>query len=128
MLDTVIDFTSVDTYPSFKICDSIIEKEAKFACFKNTIHKKIGEKLNQHSFKIQDSINEKIYVDVLIDGKGNFMLDSIHSSENIKKQLPRLDSLLTDIIDNLPKVFAANKMGIPVTTKYSLPIQIQLKE
>lgn len=128
VLDTVIDFTSVDTYPSFTVCDSIIEKQAKFTCFKNTIHKKIGEQLNQHTFKIQDSINETIYVDVLIDAKGKIILDSMHSTENIKNQLPALDSVLAITVDNLPRVFAANKRGVPVATKYRLPILIQLKE
>ena len=107
---------------------SIIEKQAKFTCFKNTIHKKIGEQLNQHTFKIQDSINETIYVDVLIDAKGKIILDSMHSTENIKNQLPALESVLATTVDNLPRVFAANKRGVPVATKYRLPILIQLKE
>ena len=40
VIDTIVDFTSVDTYPSFKVCDSLIDKIKKSACFRKTIHQK----------------------------------------------------------------------------------------
>ena len=127
-LDTIVDFSSVDTFPSFKVCDSLIDKQKKSDCFRSTIHQKIGEELLQHQLTIKDSIDEIIYVDLIIDSSGVFILEAIQSSENIKKQLPELDSLLKSSVQKLPKIFAALKRGIPVTTKYNLPIRIQLKE
>ena len=127
-LDTIVDFSSVDTFPSFKECDSIIEKIEKSNCFRNSIHQKIGEELQKSSFTIKDSIDEIIYVDLLINSDGIFLLDSIQSSEQIKREIPTLDSILNLSIKNLPKIFPANKRGIPVTTKYRLPIRIQLKD
>ena len=127
-LDTIVNFSSVDTFPSFKVCDSIINKEKKTACFRSNIHQKIGEELRKYQFIIKDSIDEIVYVDLIINSKGEFILDSIESSQNIKTQLPKLDSLLKVSIQNLPVILPANKMGIPVTTKYQLPIRIQLKE
>lgn len=128
VLDTVVDFSSVDTFPSFKVCDSLIDKSEKSNCFRNTIHLKIGDELQKNAFTIKDSIDEIIYVDLLINAKGVFILDSIQSSIKIKKELPHLDSLLKVSVQNLPQIFPANKRGIPVTTKYRLPIRIQLKE
>ncbi|KGL58526.1 hypothetical protein PHEL85_2790 [Polaribacter sp. Hel1_85] len=84
--------------------------------------------MQKNLFTIKDSIDEIIYVDLLINSKGIFILDSIQSSNNIKKELPQLDSLLKVSVQNLPQIFPANKRGIPVTTKYQLPIRIQLKE
>ena len=127
-LDTIVDFSSVDTFPSFKVCDSLIDKQKKSDCFRTTIHQKIGEELLQHQLIIKDSIDEIIYVDLIINSSGIFMLDAIESSENIKNQLPELDSLIKSSILKIPKIFPANKRGIPVTTKYRLPIRIQLKE
>jgi hypothetical protein len=49
-------------------------------------------------------------------------------SEVIIKQLPTLDSLLAISIQNIPKIYPAIKRGIPVKTKYILPIRIQFKE
>mgnify|MGYP000474669586 CR=1 FL=1 len=66
VLDTVVNFSSVDTFPSFKACDSLIDKQKKSDCFRTTIHQKIGEELLQHQFIIKDSIDEIIYVDLII--------------------------------------------------------------
>jgi uncharacterized membrane protein YwzB len=127
-LDTIVDFSSVDTSPSFKICDSIFDKTKKSDCFRNSIHQKIGEQLQRSHFVVKESIDEIIFVDLIINSQGNFMLDHIQSSKSIQKKLPQLDSLLKSSIGKLPKIYPANKRGIPVTTKYRLPISIQLKE
>jgi len=127
-LDTIVDFSSVDTFPSFKTCDAIIDKQEKMDCFRTTIHQKVGAELQQHSFAVKDSINEIVYVDVIINSEGIFSLDTIQASENLKKELPELDSLLKASVENLPKIYPANKRGIPVTTKYRLPIRIQLTD
>lgn len=125
-LDTIVDFSSVDTFPSFKPCDSIIDKTKKTDCFRTTIHQKIGAELLKHTFIIKDSIDEIIYVDLIISSEGIFTLHAIQSSNNIKKVLPQLDGLLRESVGKLPKIYAANKRGIPVSVKYSLPIRIKL--
>jgi hypothetical protein len=127
-LDTIVDFTSVDFSPSFKICDSIIDKKEIASCFRNTIHQKIGAELQKHYLTVKDSINEVIYVDVLISSKGEIIFDETSTSENIKEQLPKLDSILKESVKNLPKIHPAIKRGIPVNTKYRLPIRILLKD
>ena len=128
LLDTIVNFSSVDTSPSFKVCDSIIDKQKKNNCFRTTIHQKIGAELQKHQFVIRDSISEIVYVDLLITSKGKIVLEAMESSEEIKNQLPKLDSVLRISVDKIPNVYAAIKRGIPVTTKYRLPIKIQLKQ
>jgi hypothetical protein len=128
VLDTIINFNEVDFSPSFKICDSIIEKEAKSDCFRTTIHQKIGEELQKQFFTIKDYVDEIVNVHLLIDAKGVVKLEQMEASEIIKEQLPTLDSLLAISIEHLPKIYPAIKRGIPVNTKYILPIRIQLKE
>lgn len=127
-LDTIVDFSSVDVSPSFNVCKSIIDKAKKTACFRTTIHKKIGEELQQYSFAIKDSIAETVFVNLLINVEGNIILEEIKASDSLKTQLPALDSLLQLSIHNLPKIYPAIKRGIPVNTKYRLPIRIELKE
>jgi len=127
-LDTIINFNEVDFLPSFKICDSIIDKDEKSNCFRTTIHQKIGAELQKQVFTIQDSIDEVVTVHLLIDAKGVVKLEQMEVSEVIIKQLPTLDSLLEISIQNIPKIYPAIKRGIPVKTKYILPIRIQFKE
>ncbi len=127
-LDTIINFNEVDFSPSFAVCDSLIEKEVKSACFRTNIHQKIGEELQKQVFTIKDSIDEIVTVHLLIDDKGVVQLEQMEASEIIKEQLPTLDSLLAISVQNLPKIYPAIKRGIPVKTKYILPIRIQFKE
>jgi hypothetical protein len=127
-VDTIVDYTSVDFSPSFKVCDSLIDKHQKSNCFRTTIHQKIGAELQKHQFIIRDSISEIVYVDLLITSKGKIVLEAMESSEEIKNQLPKLDSVLRISVDKIPNVYAAIKRGIPVTTKYRLPIKIQIKQ
>tara|TARA_B110000483_G_scaffold239136_1_gene317092 strand:- start:23 stop:499 length:477 start_codon:yes stop_codon:yes gene_type:complete len=127
-VDTIVDYTSVDFSPSFKVCDSLIDKHQKSNCFRTTIHQKIGAELQKHQFVIRDSISEIVYVDLLINSKGKIVLEAMESSEEIKIKLPKLDSVLRISVDKIPNVYAAIKRGIPVTTKYRLPIKIQIKQ
>ena len=127
-LDTIVNFSSVDTSPSFRECDSIIDKHQKSNCFRTTIHQKIGAELQKHQFIIRDSISEIVYVDLLINSKGKIVIEAMASSEEIRIQLPELDSVLRISVDKIPNVYAAIKRGIPVTTKYRLPIKIQIKQ
>ena len=128
VLDTIVDYTAVDLSPSFPVCDSIIDKTEKSNCFRNTIHKKIGEELQKYSLSSQDSIDETVYVDLLINTEGAIQFLEVTSSEHIKKQLPTLDSILQLSVDNLPNIFPAIKKRFPVATKYRLPIRIVLTE
>ena len=127
-VDTIVDYTSVDFSPSFKVCDSLIDKHQKSNCFRTTIHQKIGAELQKYQFVIRDSISEIVYVDLLINSKGKIVLEAMESSEEIKIKLPKLDSVLRISVDKIPNVYAAIKRGIPVTTKYRLPIKIQIKQ
>lgn len=126
-LDTIVDFTSVDLSPSFSICDSLVDKSKKSDCFRTTIHKNIGEELQQFSLKSSDSINETVLLDLIINSKGKISFDSLEMSSVLKSQFPELDSLLEVSISNLPQIYPAIKRGIPVTTKYQLPIQIVIE-
>ena len=128
LLDTIVNFSSVDTSPSFKVCDSIIDKQKKTNCFRTTIHQKIGAELQKHQFIIRDSISEIVFVDLLINSKGKIVIEAMASSEEIRIQLPELDNVLRISVDKIPNVYAAIKRGIPVTTKYRLPIKIQIKQ
>lgn len=128
VLDTIIDFTRVDHSPSFKACDSLIDTSKLSDCFRNTIHKKIGLELQKHSLFIKDSIDEDVFADILINAKGQIVLQEITSTENLKTQLPQLEHVLQQSVKNLPVINPAIKRGIPVATKYRLKLRILLRD
>ncbi|WP_339659223.1 hypothetical protein [uncultured Polaribacter sp.] len=128
VVDTIVDFTRVDFSPSFKECDSLIDTSKLSDCFRNTIHQKISLELQMHSLFIKDSIDEDVFADILINAKGQIVLQEIRSTENLQTQLPQLDSVLKQSIKNLPTINPAIKRGIPVSSKYRLKLKILLKE
>ena len=76
--------------------------------------------------EVKNPIDETIQVSVLINNKGDVSIQKISSSEMLKKEFPAIDSLITISLQDLPKLFPATKRGIPVTTQYQIPIQIQV--
>tara|TARA_R110002167_G_scaffold94282_8_gene251967 strand:- start:5013 stop:5483 length:471 start_codon:yes stop_codon:yes gene_type:complete len=128
VVDTIVDFTRVDFSPSFKECDSLIDTSKLSDCFRNTIHQKISLELQMHSLFIKDSIDEDVFADILINAKGQIVLQEITSTENLQTQLPQLESVLKQSIKNLPTINPAIKRGIPVSSKYRLKLKILLKE
>ena len=67
-------------------------------------------------------MNDTILVKLHVNSIGNVSLVNIQSSEFIKNQIPKLDSLIGVGVNNLPTLKAAIKRGIPVTTEFTLPI------
>lgn len=123
-LDTVIDFTSVDTFPAFDICKGSIDKNEQISCFRKTIHEHITATLLEERFAVKKPLNDSVFVHLLINRKGKVTLKQIESSLALKKLLPRMDSLIKVSINKLPKLFPAIKRGIPVATQYKLPIHV----
>ncbi|MFY0603721.1 MAG: hypothetical protein JXQ93_07205 [Flavobacteriaceae bacterium] len=123
-----ISFTSVDVSPSFKVCDSIIDKAKKTACFRTTIHQKIVAYISQNQFKVNEGINEIVTLKIRVSDKGDISVLSLNASEKVRKEIPSLERFLRASITSLPKVIPARKMGIPVTSEYEIPIQIKIEE
>ena len=122
-----VDFTSVDVSPSFKVCDSLIEKEKKNTCFRTTLRQEISSSLAKQSIQVPQSVDETIEVAITIQSNKEVKLTSIKSSDSLMVILPSLKAILKKSVEELPAVYPAIKRGIPVTTVYKLPIRIAVK-
>ncbi|MBA6155899.1 hypothetical protein H3Z83_05110 [Tenacibaculum sp. S7007] len=125
--DTIVDFTRVDVSPSFNKCKNLFD-DAKTNCFRNEIQKRIAISLKQHHFVTENFIDEVVFLDVFITNKGEFRFLNTSSTESLKVELPKLDSILQKSVKDLPRISPAIKRGIPVSTQYQLPIRILTKE
>lgn len=125
-LDSV-SFTSVDKAPSFKVCDSIFEKVEKNDCFRHTVHSEVTKYLSSKEIKVKRVIDANILMKIVISNTGEISVGSIIMPGELRKEIPLLESLLLESIASLPKVAPAIKRGIPVTSEYTLPIRIELK-
>lgn len=121
-----IDYGSVDSSPSFKVCDSIIDKEKKTSCFESTLRTNILSSLAKNSIKVKKEIDETIIVSITIQSDKKVKLSSIKVSEKLVELIPNLKEMIEKSIQDLPEIYPALKRGIPVTTEYKLPIKIKL--
>jgi hypothetical protein len=126
-LDTIVNVKEVDVFPSFKVCDSIIDKAEKTNCFRSVIHQEIAQNLKSQNIKVKRSVDETITVIITIHSDRTIALKSISASDSLYQEIPDLKQMIEKSIAELPEVFPAIKIGIPVTSEYILPIRVKLE-
>jgi len=122
-----IDWNSIDSYPFFFTCDENVSKEAQKACFEETLTTHFQNTLNEFEFTLTDKKSETVTVLFIIDTLGQIKVIDINKDVAVLKQMPEFDGVITQSLKNLPKLAPALKRGIPVNTKYRIPIQLNTK-
>lgn len=122
-----IDLSTVDEFPSFPECDQLKDNAQK-ECFFETLTNHVYEQLSQNELIVSKRIQDTIQVGLAIDSLGIINVTHIDKQLLTTQQLPKLDSLIRTSIESLPKASPANKRGIPVATKFVLPIILNVNE
>lgn len=122
-----LDTTTVDLPPSLGRCNSLIDKEEKTTCFYEEMSKSFAQSLQKEDIKVKTPVNEVVSVNIRIDSSGKVSLQSIEASDAIYKEIPNFKQLIESAIRDLPKIVAAVKKEVPVTTEYELPIKISFQ-
>ncbi|PCI09543.1 MAG: hypothetical protein COB73_05285 [Flavobacteriaceae bacterium] len=125
VIDTVIDFNSVDIFPLFPKCDSIPSQEKQKICSQIKLSQHIYASLVSVKITTSKKVSDTLLVTLNIDKAGKVSLSNIKSSEFIQHQIPNLDSLIKVGIENLPTLKPAIKRGMPVATEFTLPIVVR---
>lgn len=117
-------WSQVDTYPSFETCGEQMEKPALKKCFEEEMTRYIYREISEHLIVSTDSINETLRLYLVISNKGIPKVDSLAISEKLQQQVPQLKSWIEKGLENLPKIYPARTRGIPVATKFVLPVRV----
>lgn len=123
-----IDWKDVDQYPIFKSCESLSEKEAQKDCFENTLATYLFEAVTSNKDMAIKDLNDTVYVKFSVSEKGQLSVKSIDMDSLTKAELPRLEEKLRKKIDSIVLTAPAYKRGIPVKTKFTLPIVLQTND
>lgn len=118
------NWNEVDRFPAFENCKEILVKPEMERCFEQTLTSLIYKELAQKKMVLSDSVQAKVILQLRILANGKPEIDSIQIPANLQKQIPNLSNWLQEAIDRLPKIHPATKQGIPVATKFTLPIQV----
>jgi len=120
-----IDWEDVDQYPSFSVCEEFTEKQNQKKCFETTLSNYIYEAVAAKNIVTNQNINSTVLLDFNISKTGSISNLTIEIDSLLTQKIPLLKVWLAQSIDSLPKMAPAYKRGIPVETKFTLPIVIK---
>ena len=119
-----INWNDVDEYPTFSSCDSSSTKDQRKQCFETTLTTYITTQLSNEIIVVTEDINDTIIITFQISEKGKLTVLDIKSSNLIKSQIPKMDTLLVKSLKGLPQIFPAIKRSQQVKTEFKLPVVI----
>jgi hypothetical protein len=122
-----IDWNSIDTYPLFLDCDETASKEVQRQCFEGKLIAHFETTLNEFEFIVDSDDNPIVAVIFVIDAEGDIDILEIEKDRFILKQMPEFDGIVTQSLKTVPEIAPALKRGIPVSTKFRIPIQLNTK-
>ncbi|MCB0457650.1 MAG: hypothetical protein R2776_05420 [Flavobacteriaceae bacterium] len=123
-----IDWNQVDTYPSFKECETKTEKESQKACFQEVIVTSIQLKLSGEKMVANHEIHDTVHLLLQIEKSSEIGIQEIVMDSLLLQKIPNLKGLFTESIEQLHLSAPAYKRGIPVTTQIKLPFVVNSEE
>ncbi len=123
-----IDWTDVDNYPLFENCDETVTKIAQRICFERELLEHCSKTLKQFDYHINTETDPKVLVDFLVDQDGRITIVNIQKDTAIDAEMPEFDQIIAKAIKNVPPLAPALKRGIPVRTKFRIPIVLKTTE
>lgn len=120
-----LNWNDVDQYPAFRECREITEVEAAKLCFGNKVASYIYARLEEKRPVISESLEDTLLLHLTISDKGVPVIDSMEIDSIVTYHLPEIRSWLRESIDSLPTIYPATKRGIPVSTKFRMPVVIK---
>lgn len=122
-----IDWNDVDNYPLFETCDESTRKSAQKECFENQVFSHFSTTLREFEFILDEGADSTVFVDFIIDQEGKIIVLDIEKDKAIDAQMPEFDGIIIQSLKGLPEIAPALKRGIPVKTKFRIPIQLNRK-
>ncbi len=120
-----LNWQEVDQYPAFEECRELMESDAAKACFGKKVANYFYARLEDKQPVVTESLDDTIYLHLRISEKGIPAIDSMEVDSLVVRQLPEIRSWLQESVNSLPKIYPASKRGIPVVTKFKMPIVIR---
>mgnify|MGYP005847107219 CR=1 FL=1 len=108
-----IKYNEVDQFPLFQSCDETVSRLAQKTCFEKQLHLFFKSYLDTLHYNNAD--DDTINLSLSINTDGKLKLDSISSK-------PSLTKTFKEIVEQSPKIYPAQKRGIPTKISFQLPI------
>lgn len=119
-----IDWTDVDKYPLFNDCDETVTKVLQKKCFTETLSLHFAMTLQEFQPILNRMVNDTVFIDFVLENTGDISIMNIHNKELLQGQMQEFEEKITESLTSLPRIEPALKRGIPVSTKFRIPIVI----
>ncbi len=119
------NWNEVDTYPTFNSCTAITNKEEGKTCFFNTLNAEILHTLKQRNLIVRQDLEETLAVHIQVSENGMLVVDNIEIDSLTTLKFPKLATWIKESVDGLGAPLPALKRGIPVKTKFTLPVVLK---
>jgi len=122
-----VNWTSSDEMPSFEVCNVLVNESERKSCFNTKIINLIYSNLSFEKIRVNNKINDTLIISLLINEKGKISLIGIKNEDKLVNKIPELKTLIGNSLEKIPSLYPATKtnMGIPVSSKFSLPLIIK---
>lgn len=120
------NWKEVDSYPSFKTCDTLQSKLDAKQCFETTLANHISSKLQEQTIIVSQDINDTILLSLLISEKGELVINAIEIDSVTTLEIPEIKTIITNSLDTLPTIYPAIKRGQQVKSQFKLPIVLRV--
>lgn len=117
-----IDWNSVDAYPLFRACDENATKAVQRACFGEQLTQHLQKALASYEFVLEPDMDPTVMVTFVVNTEGKVIVKDIEKDPALIEKTPELEDIISHGLNTLPHLAPALKRGIPVSTKYRVPI------
>jgi len=128
IVDTIVDFNTVDAFPLFPECSEIPSRKKQQICFQVNMSEYINAGLKKYSWNAWEQVNDTVLLKLMVDKEGKTSMIDVRISEATQQILPKFDSVLKESVNAIPRLKPAIKRDIPVATSFVLPIVLQIKD
>tara|TARA_R110002049_G_scaffold72015_5_gene185747 strand:- start:20381 stop:20833 length:453 start_codon:yes stop_codon:yes gene_type:complete len=122
-----IDWNDVDQYPLFSECDETVTKVLQKKCFEETLFLHILSTLQKYEFTVDNEVKDTVYVEFISESNGGITVLNISNSEIFGARTSEFNEKIEQSLNSLPQLEPALKRGIPIRSKFRIPIVINPK-
>ncbi|MFY8065471.1 MAG: hypothetical protein ACOVNM_03150 [Flavobacterium sp.] len=120
-----INWNEVDEYPSVADCEKLTDETQRKQCFFEFLTTTIQQKLAVDTLSTLFPKLDTIEVKVTVFPNSTMEFEPQFPKDSVAYDTIKIDSILRIRLVNFPKVNPAIKRGIPVKTKFVLPVIIK---
>jgi hypothetical protein len=119
---SAIDWNEVDQYPLFDTCEETASKPEQQTCFEKNLVMHLSMSLQDFEFHSEEQLADTLFVDFMVDHQGKISVVSMDKNPGFSKENPEFERIVSKSLRSLPRLEPALKRGIPVSSRFRIPL------